>query len=190
MSRPPAARDAVLDAFERLVIAGGERGATLDATAKAAGVSKGGLLYHFGSRRALIDGLLARLDDLVADDVARIHSDPRGAISYFLRSSEVVETDLDRTFVAALRLAQSGDRAAAAALDDVRRAWIEALGRHVTDPAAALAVALVGDGLYYHAALRAESPELSDGLTAIAPAQMDALVALFEGLGGGNPPVE
>ena len=36
MSRPPAAREAVLDAFERLIVADGERAATLDATAKAA----------------------------------------------------------------------------------------------------------------------------------------------------------
>ena len=49
MSRPPAAREAVLDAFERIIITEGERAATLDATARAAGVSKGGLLYHFGS---------------------------------------------------------------------------------------------------------------------------------------------
>ena len=34
---------------------------TLDAVAAEAGVSKGGVLYHFGSKRALIDGLLDAL---------------------------------------------------------------------------------------------------------------------------------
>ena len=82
MSRPPAAREAVLDAFERIIITDGERTATLDATARAAGVSKGGLLYHFGSRHALIAGLIERLHRLVDDDVERIHSAPDGPISY------------------------------------------------------------------------------------------------------------
>ncbi|WP_337479241.1 TetR family transcriptional regulator [Microbacterium yannicii] len=50
MSRPPLAREKVLDAFERILIDEGERAATMDAAARAAGVSKGGLLYHFASR--------------------------------------------------------------------------------------------------------------------------------------------
>ena len=61
MPPPPAAREKVLDAFQRLLIERGARETTLDAVAQAAGVSKGGLLYHFGSREALIEGLLARL---------------------------------------------------------------------------------------------------------------------------------
>ena len=35
--------------------------ATMDATARAAGVSKGGLLYHFASKDALEAGLIERL---------------------------------------------------------------------------------------------------------------------------------
>lgn len=50
MPRPPLAREKVLDAFEAILIDDGERAATLEATAKAAGVSKGGLLYHFRSK--------------------------------------------------------------------------------------------------------------------------------------------
>ena len=53
MSRPPHARESVLDAFEAILIDEGERAATMDATARAAGVSKGGLHYHFGSKDAL-----------------------------------------------------------------------------------------------------------------------------------------
>ena len=67
---PPAARDKVLDAFERLLIEHGERETTLDAVARAAGVSKGGLIYHFGSREALIEGLLGRLEVLADEDLA------------------------------------------------------------------------------------------------------------------------
>lgn len=190
MSRPPAAREAVLDAFERLIIADGERAATIDATAKAAGVSKGGLLYHFGSRQALIAGLLGRLDQLVDEDAERIESAPGGAISYFVRSSTDVETPLDRTFVAVIRLAQGGDRAAADAIEAVRGRWLDVLTRHVGDPTVALAVTLIGDGLYYHAALRAEaegSPADVAAVAAIDDDAMDRLVALLERLTDVSP---
>ena len=180
MSRPPAAREAVLDAFERIIIADGERHATLDATARAAGVSKGGLLYHFGSRHALIAGLIERLHRLVDDDVARIHSAPDGPISYFVRSSVDVESAIDHSFVAAVRLAQGGDRQAAAAIDAVRSRWLEVMGRHIDDPALALAITLIGDGLYYHSALRAEVDASALEADDIGPGQMDGLVALLE----------
>ena len=45
----------------------GAQSLTLDAVAAEAGVSKGGVLYHFGSKRALIDGLVdCWLDDFEA----------------------------------------------------------------------------------------------------------------------------
>jgi AcrR family transcriptional regulator len=186
MSRPPAAREAVLDAFERLIVADGERTATLDATAKAAGVSKGGLLYHFGSRQALTAGLAERLLRLIDEDVERIHSAPDGAISYFVRSSTEVATPLDRAFVAVVRLAQGGDRVSAETIDTVRALWLEALQQHVGDPTVALAISLIGDGLYDHAALRAETPDLSAAITAIDESSMDRLVELLEGLARGG----
>jgi len=59
---PPAdARTRILDAAERIVHARGVSGLTLDAAAREAGVSKGGLLYHFGSKEALLVGLMERL---------------------------------------------------------------------------------------------------------------------------------
>src|SRR5688572_26165582 len=131
MSRPPAAREAVLDAFERLIIADGERAATLEATARAAGVSKGGLLYHFASREALIAGVLERLRLLVDEDIALIESAPDGPISYFVRSSVALSSPLDHAFVATVRLAQGGNREAARAIDEVRDRWLDVIGRHV-----------------------------------------------------------
>ncbi|MGN6428010.1 MAG: TetR/AcrR family transcriptional regulator, partial [Leifsonia sp.] len=50
-----SARDRILDAFEELLAEHSERAATLDAVAAKAGVSKGGLLYHFASKDALVD---------------------------------------------------------------------------------------------------------------------------------------
>ncbi|WP_255681168.1 TetR/AcrR family transcriptional regulator [Agromyces cavernae] len=185
MSRPPAAREAVLDAFERIIIAEGERTATLDATARAAGVSKGGLLYHFGSRHALIAGLVERLHRRIDDDVDRIHTAPDGAISYFVRSSVALETPLDHSFVATVRLAQGGDRQAAEAIGAVRSRWLVEIGRHVADPSLALAITLIGDGLYYHSALQADLATRAGVIDdEIGKPEMNALVALLERIAG------
>jgi AcrR family transcriptional regulator len=185
MSRPPAARDAVLDAFERIIIADGERTATIEATARAAGVSKGGLLYHFESRQALIAGLIDRLHHLVDEDVALIHSAPDGAISYFVRSSVDIESPLDSSFVATVRLAQGGDRAAAEAIAAVRTRWLDELSRHVHDRTVGLAIALIADGLYYNAALQSADAASGAAQDAVTPEQMDALVALLDRLAAG-----
>jgi AcrR family transcriptional regulator len=63
MARPSRRRE-LLDAAIVVIRRDGAQALTLDAVAAEAGVSKGGLLYHFGTKRALIDGLLdSWLDD-------------------------------------------------------------------------------------------------------------------------------
>jgi AcrR family transcriptional regulator len=57
----PDARTRVLDAAEAIVQARGVTGLTLEAAARDAGVSKGGLLYHFASKEALLTAMLSRL---------------------------------------------------------------------------------------------------------------------------------
>ncbi|GAA5028024.1 TetR/AcrR family transcriptional regulator [Microbacterium fluvii] len=177
MSRPPRARDSVLDAFEQLLISDGARAATMDATARAAGVSKGGLLYHFASKDALAAGVIERLSALVTDDVDAIRTAPEGPVAFFLRSSVMADDPLDRAIIAVSRLAQAGSAAANAALREMRERWEEALRPHVRDQAALDLVILVSDGLYFNNAL--------GGDTATAPvpegAALDALIALVEG---------
>src|SRR5690349_9183072 len=123
MSRPPLAREKVVDAFEQILMDEGERAATMDATAKAAGVSKGGLLYHFGTKEALEAALVIRLSELVDADVAAMAAAPEGPIAYFLRSSAMENDPLDRAVLAVSRLAQGGSAPAADALRGIRDRW-------------------------------------------------------------------
>ena len=61
----PAARGRILDAAEQLVADQGASSLTLDAVAQAAGVSKGGLLYHYPNKDALLAAMIERhCDDL------------------------------------------------------------------------------------------------------------------------------
>src|SRR5262249_40673117 len=58
-SARPTARRGILDAAGRGAARQGVSALTLEAVAREAGVSKGGLLYHFGTKEALLQGLLA-----------------------------------------------------------------------------------------------------------------------------------
>src|SRR5829696_3584237 len=63
MARPSRRRE-LLDAAIAVIRRDGAQALTLDAVAAAAGVSQVVVLYHFGTKRALIDGLLdSWLDD-------------------------------------------------------------------------------------------------------------------------------
>ena len=61
-------RAALLDAASRIVQQRGVEHLTLELTAQEAGVSKGGLLYHFPSKEALIKGMIqSYLERFTAD---------------------------------------------------------------------------------------------------------------------------
>lgn len=176
MSRPPLAREKVVDAFEAILVEDGERAATMDATARAAGVSKGGLLYHFSSKEALECSILDRLRHLVDEDVAVMMSFPEGPVAHYLRSSVMDNDPLDRAILATSRLAQGGNAQAADALRDVREKWADAIRPFARDEAALDLVMLVGDGLYFNNALAGGS------IPGPVPAgaALDALVALVD----------
>lgn len=166
----------MLDAFEAILVDEGERGATMDATARAAGVSKGGLLYHFASKDALESGLIARLTALVEEDVAAMKAAPEGPIAYFLYTSVNSNDPIDRAILATSRLAQGGNTAAGEALRGIRDQWADALRPHTKDATALDLVMLVSDGLYFNNALSGGS------IPGPVPraAALDALIAVVE----------
>ncbi|MDN6529646.1 MAG: TetR/AcrR family transcriptional regulator, partial [Brevibacterium sp.] len=80
-------KERLLDSFETLLDEHGAAGATLDAVAAKAGVSKGGLLYHFGSKAELIKGSLERLGSLVEEDVEMMKAAGDRLHMYYLETS-------------------------------------------------------------------------------------------------------
>jgi AcrR family transcriptional regulator len=147
------ARDRVLDAYETLLIDHGPGSATLDAVATAAEVSKGGLLYHFASKDALVTGLLDRLRARSAADADAIRTAPDGAVAYYLRTSAPGGGTLGgvtRTYLAVLRIADGSDtgQAIREALSEVDADAFAALRAELDDPVLAWLAQLVGDGLY------------------------------------------
>ncbi|WP_354216224.1 TetR/AcrR family transcriptional regulator [Arthrobacter sp. UYCo732] len=163
MPRKPVARDAVLDAFEDLLIGVGERAATLDAVAKRAGVSKGGLLYHFPNKEALITAMLERLDSLAGEDLALMAAAPEGAAAYFIRSSLWSDSPMDRSFLAASRLAEVAHVEARRRFAAIQRQWLDLIAADVGS-GMAKAVLYMGDGLYLNAMWEGGPASSSDGL--------------------------
>lgn len=59
----------ILSAAANVVLSQGALGMTLEAVAKEAGVSKGGLLYHFPSKDSLIEGMIEHMVQGLTDRI-------------------------------------------------------------------------------------------------------------------------
>lgn len=163
----------ILDTYVAMLVDGGVKHATIEALARRCGLSKPGLLHHFHSRSELDSGLIARLRELVAADVAAMASAPDGAVHYYLASSLEVESDLERAVVAVTRLGQAGNAEARTELRAARDAWYEILVAQLKDPVLARLAILAGDGVAYQADITepGEAPYVSEpDIEAIASA--------------------
>ncbi|MGV2480849.1 UNVERIFIED_CONTAM: TetR/AcrR family transcriptional regulator, partial [Salmonella enterica subsp. enterica serovar Weltevreden] len=67
-------RKQLLDAAETVVRRDGVSKLTLDAVAKEAGVSKGGILYHFSGKELLIQGMLERLSQSFETEMETLYA--------------------------------------------------------------------------------------------------------------------
>lgn len=61
MVKKVGTHDTILDAADRLVVEHGVNVLSFDSLAKAAGISRGGILYHFPSKEALIAAMMERM---------------------------------------------------------------------------------------------------------------------------------
>lgn len=156
----PTAKERILDSYEGILIEQGPGGVTLEAVAAHAGVSKGGLLYHFGSKDALVEGLMDRLATLSDADIELALAAPEGVVSYYLRTAITDVTQrkpLHRTTMATIRIMLNEPR-----VSDVVQVYNQRvhdmISENVDDPLTAELVIPVGDGLYLRAALGRDDP--------------------------------
>ncbi len=137
---PPArTKDRLLDAAAVVVRRDGAQALTLDAVAAEAEVSKGGLLYHFKSKRDLVEGMIERW---MAD---------------FQREIDEADTEFVRGYVKSGAPEGSELGALAALIADpsllvaVRRQygiWQDRVEREGGDPVDATVARLAADGLW------------------------------------------
>lgn len=143
-------RERILEAMRTVLARGGASAVTLESVAAEAGLSKGGLLYHFKNKEALYAGLLAEAEaDVIAQMRARTGrmSAARAYLDFALPASEL-EAASTSALIAAVRADDSvGPDAAAGLLAGFHR-WDEPLLAEVADPVLAQTIRLVGLGLY------------------------------------------
>lgn len=137
---PPArTRDRLLDAAGAVVRSDGAQALTLDAVAEEADVSKGGLLYHFKSKRDLVEGMVDRWLEEFAREMT--DADPAFVRGY-VKASAPASNELG--MLAALIADPS-------LLLTVRRQygiWQDRVEREGADPVDATVARLAADGLW------------------------------------------
>ena len=143
-------RDAILRATGRVVAEEGVSGLTLDAVAREAGVSKGGLLYHFPSKEALIRGMIRRLLEGFTGVIEREEGEPGGGrwVRAYARASFVEDRQL-LDVSAGLLAAVANDPSLLGPLRSSYEGWQRRAERDGIDPAVATLVRLAADGLFF-----------------------------------------
>jgi AcrR family transcriptional regulator len=156
----PPARARILDAAEAQLLAHGPAGLVLDVVARRAGVSKGGLLYHFPAKEDLVDGLVERMlerFDAVQAELAAADPVARGRWTRAYLASTVTPhgepADRSAQLMAGILATIGDDPARLAALRERFRAWQARLEDDGIDPTVATLVRLAADGLWLSALL-------------------------------------
>jgi AcrR family transcriptional regulator len=80
-------REAVLKAASQIIVRLGISAFTIDAVAQEAGITKGGVMHHFPSKEALVDGLIDQVTDLFnAWLETELAAEPEGRPGRWLRA--------------------------------------------------------------------------------------------------------
>ena len=137
---PPArTRDRLLDAAGTVVMRDGAQALTLDAVAEEAEVSKGGLLYHFKSKRDLVEGMVERW------------------LAEFQREMDEKDTEFIRGYIKAsapegnelgMLAALVADPSLLVAVRKQYGIWQDRVEREGRDPVDATVARLAADGLW------------------------------------------
>ncbi|MEW5726689.1 MAG: TetR/AcrR family transcriptional regulator [Pseudomonadota bacterium] len=173
-----SARDKIIDAAMSIVRDQGVTKLTLDQAAKEAGLSKGGVLYHFKSKDELIKGMVERLitqcDSLYArfyDEepegpyrwartVVRMAFDPNGPANDPVGGALLAAVSLNPDLVAPLQ----------AKYDE----WLARIASDSPNPALASLVCMAMDGYYFERMMHLNLCD-EDGWRAIKQTALDLL---------------
>lgn len=145
----PSSKDRLLDAAAEVLLSDGADSLTLEAVATRAGVSKGGLFYHFPTKQALVAAMVERLIGAFDQALAQAGNRPgdylRAYIEATIPERHTADAPADRV-TAALLAGVLVDPAGLQPLRERFAAWQERLTGDGIDPAAATAVRLAVDG--------------------------------------------
>ncbi len=151
-----ATKRRILDAAEQVVLRDGVGHLTLEAAAHQAGLSKGGVLYHFPTRDALVAAMVARIIEQFEEDIAAYlpapdapgHGMPGAFTRAYVRATMEPISEGEERLGAALLAAAAAEPALLVPLQRAADGWQARLVDDGLDPATATVVRLACDGLW------------------------------------------
>jgi AcrR family transcriptional regulator len=177
-------RARILDAAEEVVLRDGVARLTLDAAAAEAGLSKGGVLYHFPTRDSLVAGMVAKIIEEFDQDIEhRLAADRSTGPGRFTRAYIAAtmapsqpRPDREDRLGAALIAAAAAQPDLLVPLQLAADRWQDRLEHDGLDPTVATVLRLACDGLWL-CDLFGLAPPASSRRTAVA----DVLEQLAQG---------
>ena len=144
----------IIAAAANVAVARGVLNLTMEAVAEEAGISKGGVFYHFASKQDLLLGMVQALVDITEKEVSATQAQDHGAGSWlrgFIRACLTNSAEdlgpVGRLSVAFLTAA-ANDTTLLAPMNQRQPAWREAINTSGIDPVQAQIVRLAADGLW------------------------------------------
>ena len=161
-SEGTAARDGgatklrILGAAERVVLRDGVGHLTLEAAAHEAGLSKGGVLYHFPTRDSLVAAMVTRIIEQFEEDIASYlpeagtpeASAPGAFARAYVRSTLEPAAPGEERLGAALLAAAAAEPDLLVPLQEAADGWQARLVDDGLDPTLATVIRLACDGLW------------------------------------------
>lgn len=144
----------ILEAAGRVVLEQGVGGLTLEAVSHEAGLSKGGLLYHYGTKEALLAAMVDRLVEVTEGRIATVREDDSGPGSWmrgYLNACLVDDqhdTDPTGRLGVAVLAAGATDPQLLERLRERQQTWRRRIRDDGIDEVTALIVRLAADGLW------------------------------------------
>jgi len=157
----------ILDASERVVLRDGVGHLTLEAAASEAGLSKGGVLYHFPTRDALVAAMVTRIIEQFDDDIDSYlpeagtpEADLPGAYARaYVRATLEPVTPGEERLGAALLAAAAAEPELVVPLQVAAAGWQDRLLDDGLDPALATLIRMACDGLWLCGLFGLATPE-------------------------------
>ncbi len=141
----------LLEAAAGIVNEQGSDFLTLDAVAERAGVSKGGLIYHFRNKDALIRGLVEHADQMYRDNVDSHFAADDGSngrwLRAFIEATRQIRAD-NANITSGMLAAQGINRELLAPLQETYSGWQEKIEQDGIDNVDATIIRLAVDGLW------------------------------------------
>lgn len=143
-------REQILDAAQKVAIEKGAAKVSLDSVAKEAGLTKGGVLYNFPSKEALISGMLERLlghhCPLVDERRALLEGQPNPTLQATLGVIRTMET-VDKNIPMAILAAAAQNLELLQPMRDEIKTRYQQICSESTDPDHASLLWVAGEGL-------------------------------------------